>query len=194
MAIKEIVIVMCGGLFFLLACETKKRANQKYFDFDSLISEQVAVLGNRKIGLEKFTFFNSISLDTMYFPSAKNLTLELEIFRQLDVVNKSVGRKGVLTQNSLSDNHSNLKINRLTSNSTPIKEIKIFYLNKPEKLRKIEALISENNILSRFERKLVMEFEEKNGKPMLSSYAINGVEKMIFRDSIRFEIKSKITP
>jgi hypothetical protein len=71
--------------------------------------------------------------------------------------------------------------------------LKIFYLDVPSKIRRIEALYQEENSLLKGSRFLVMEFEEINNNLVLTSFSIEGGQKMFLGDSVKFSVKGTVT-
>ena len=69
---------------------------------------------------------------------------------------------------------------------------KIYYQDIPSKLRKIEALYQQDNALLKTRRKLTMEFTDLYDKNILTSYSIDGTQKMFVGDSIRFTINCAV--
>ena len=92
------------------------------------------------------------------------------------------------------DEKSNLLIRRFATNrNIPIAELKFYYYKEMKNLKKIEAIYRQANALYSTTRRLVLEFEEIRGIPVLNAYAIDGSQKMILSDSMKFSVQAKIT-
>ena len=180
-------------LFFLaIACTQEQKSIQKYFDFDGLIDDQISQLSQRGRVLEKVAAMARDQTDSTFLPSVKGWESELEIFRDLEMINKPAYRDVYRIEDPLEDTKSNLKIRRYVASSAPLHLINFYYQNEFTRLKKIEAYITEKNLLYATSRTLVMEFEEEDGKPQLIRYSMNGFQKMVFSDTVRFSVQGQV--
>jgi hypothetical protein len=160
------------------------------FNIDSLLHEQIIILSTSHAALHKQATINDVHQDTTFVPADSTAwAKELDIFSEIARINKPINQGNYETLDNIADPTSNLTIRTLsTSKSLPIVYLKTFYLNSPDKLRKIEALYRQDNSLLTSKRKLVMEFSDTYNKSILTSYSIDGVQKMLIGDSIHFTI------
>ncbi|MEQ1584645.1 MAG: hypothetical protein ABL895_02110 [Cyclobacteriaceae bacterium] len=189
-------------LFFLtvvIACVSCNQTNLKYdkpyFDFDSLINTQVAELVKANASLSK-----TVSLDgrsdqsTMKIDSAI-LAHELDVFRQLDVINKPLYRDAYEILDGEKDRRSNLIVRQYKSkNPSPVPFVNFYYQNDFLHLKKMESYYVENNTLYSTKRQLQLEFDDTSGKLLLSRYILTGTQKMILSDSVKFSIEGSFLP
>lgn len=189
-------------LFFLIiviACVSCNQSNLKYdkpyFDFDSLINMQIASLVKVNASLSK-----TVSLDgkcdqsTMKTDSAI-LAHELDVFRQLDVINKPLYRDAYAISDGEKDSRSNLLIRRYKSkNASPVPFVNFYYQNDFYHLKKIESYYVENNTLYLTKRTLQLEFDDTSGTLLLNRYELTGTQKMILSDSVKFSIAGSFLP
>ena len=61
-----------------------------------------------------------------------------------------------------------------------------------DRVRKIEAEYNARNALYKSTRLLTLEFEEVEGKSRLTSYAVDGGQKMFLDDSVQYTIDAAI--
>jgi len=125
---------------------------------------------------------------------------ELDIFRQLESVNKPVNRSLYAVEKS-SDAKSNLEVKTFMGKpepgkkkvEMPVKYLKVYYQNTPDNIRKIEAQYDESNTLYTGSRFLKMEFQQVYNKTVLTSYSITGGQKMFMGDSVSYNISAFVT-
>ncbi len=190
------------SLFFLIAViacvscnQTNLKYDKPYFDFDSLINTQVAELVKANASLSK-----TVSLDgrsdrsTMKIDSAI-LAHELDVFRQLDVINKPLYRDAFEISDGEKDSRSNLIVRKYKSkNPSPVPFVNFYYQNDFLHLKKIESYYVENNTLYSTKRQLQLDFDDTSGKLLLSRYVLTGTQKMILSDSVKFSIEGSFLP
>lgn len=161
--------------------------------FDSLWREQVSALAEAKAELTKEVLMNGAVEKKSFIPKDTTAWMnELEIFQQLRAINKPVNIDSYVETIS-DDSLSNLKIRSLVSQKEiPLKELRVYYLNTQDKIRRIEAVINERNALYKSARTLSLTFSELNNKTILTSYSIQGGQHMILGDTVQFDIQSTI--
>ncbi len=179
-------------LFLLLTCSQEQKSTQKYFDFTGLIEDQVSQLSQRCRVLDKTAAMGDEKSDSTFLPSLSGWATELEIFRDLELINKPTFKGEYVITDPLDDTKSNLKIREYAATTAPVPSIKFYYQDQFERLRKIEAAVTERNLLYSTRRILVMEFDEEDGKPLLIRYSMTGLQKMVFSDTLRFSVIGQI--
>lgn len=187
------VVIFAGLIFGLSGCK-RERQPASFFPIDSLVTVQIQQLTRMKAGLFKEAVLSGETDTITYVP---NDTLawvkELDIFRELDIINKPVNKGSYLVDDGLFDPGSNLTVKAFTSlKKLPVVYLKIYYQENIDKPRKIEALYDEGNFLYHSARQLSLHFQQVDNKTVLTSYAIKGGQKMIFGDSVAFYIKGQI--
>jgi len=188
---RVLVSFICLLFFFVTSCSRSAAPRAGYFD--SLIVRQVALLSSSKAGLLKTAQIGLASDEATLTPDASVWENELDIFRQLDAFQKPAYSASYTRTDKLRDPASNLLIRLYQSKGkVPVKELKFFYHREFKNLKKIEALYAEENSLYHGERKMLLEFDEINGVPVLSAYGIRGIQKMILGDTIHFAIQGTI--
>ncbi|WP_160143619.1 hypothetical protein [Chryseolinea soli] len=185
----------------LFSCQTGKNKTVALYNADSLITTQVAYLSQHKARLHKITKLGDIESEAATIPnSVKDWENELDIFRQLESVNKPVNRRLYAVERS-SDVKSNLEVKSFIGQpelgkkevEMPVKYLKVFYQNTPDNIRKIEAQYDESNTLYTGSRFLKMEFQQVYNKTVLTSYSITGGQKMFMGDSVSYNISAFVT-
>jgi len=183
--------VACGVL--LISCNQKSlKYDKPYFDFDSLVNNQVQQMAWAKVSLRKKIFLNGKQDSAIFLPDTTQWKHELDAFQQLDLINKPLF-KGNYEASDQQDDHSNLVVRALTTKmKSPVPEVKFFYQDGQKKLKRIESVFNESNVLYSTSRKLTLEFEEQQGVALISKYRVQGFQKMILSDSVAFSIDGKL--
>ena len=184
-------ILFCLLLFNLASCKNSSKQAETYFD--SLIVAQVKYLSSTNPSLTKTAKMNGEEDNSTSHPDSTIWKSELDIFRQLALFERASYRHIYQLEDGLNDQKSNLLIKKYsTKELVPIPELKFYYYKELKNLKRIEAIYQQHNALYTTTRQLVMEFDEVKGKSVLSAYAMDGSEKMILSDSVKFSVHSKI--
>ena len=180
-------------VILLFSCNQKNlKYDKPYFDFDSLVNNQVQQIASAKASLIKKTFLKGKRDSTILLPDTAQWKHELDAFQELDIINKPLF-KGNYQSKDQEDDHSNLLVRSfVTKMKSPVPEIKFFYQDGNMKLKRIESVFNESNVLYSTSRKLTLEFEEQQGSAMISKYKVQGLQKMILSDSVAFSIEGKL--
>ncbi|CAN5160664.1 hypothetical protein BH09BAC3_BH09BAC3_17390 [soil metagenome] len=181
-----LLLVLAGG------CVQKKEPVEKFFDFKELLDEQTDLLSQHGRSLDKTSYVMNQNSDTTFVPSNYVWKTELELFQQLEEFNKPIYKSEYRIEDAIKDTRSNLKIRQYISERAPIRSMKFYYHEDFAHLKKIEATIHQNNLLYTNGLVLVMEFEDEDGKPLLSRYTMNGFQKMMLRDSVHYSLEGQV--
>jgi len=184
-----IVLILIGSL---VSCSEGKKTKALY-PIDSLLQAQANYLSARKAHLKKIVLLGGkeeeISLSPKDIIAWRN---ELEIFTALDVINKPINRSYYSIED-LSDSRSNLKVKAsTTTEDLPVRYIKIYYYQSPNKLRRLEAQFKESNSLYTSLRDLTMDFQQFGDTIVLTSYNIVGGQKMLLDDTVQYHITGSL--
>jgi hypothetical protein len=180
-------------LLALIACQGKKEKQANHYSIDSLLTAQVTLLSSSKAVLVKQAAINGSKDSSRYTPTnSMAWATELAVFYEANAINKPLYRNEYEVSES-KDPNSNLLVRQFTAKKElPISELKIYYLETPARVKKIEAWYHEQNSLYATARKLVLNFQDYNNKPRLISYSISGDQKMIADDSTAISISGTI--
>jgi hypothetical protein len=180
-------------VLLVVSCNRQNiKYDKPYFDFDSLVQIQIHRLANSKAILTKKTSLSGGKDSTVLTPDTTQWKHELDAFQQLDIINKPLF-KGNYHSTDREDDHSNLLVRAYaTKMKSPVAEVKFFYQDGYKKLKRIESAFKESNVLYSTSRKLELEFEEQEGVAMISKYRVQGFQKMILSDSVKFSIEGKL--
>jgi hypothetical protein len=181
-------------IVLMAACTRPNKTEATHFNIDSLLNKQVVDLWSLKASLTKEGNIGETKQDTLL--TALDTTRwrkELDIFTEIGLINKPAYRVLYTMKDGLADASSNLTIREFeTTHELPVRYLKLFYLDDLQKLRKVEALIRQENALLKTQRKLVMEFSDVYNKNVLTSYSIEGGQKMLAGDSVHFTLNGTV--
>lgn len=175
----------------LSSCEKTSAVKNNYVD--SLITANVDNLIKSEAKLMKVAVVGSKSDTATVKPDSLTWQNELDVFRQIGAFQKHAYRDAYKIEDGLKDPQSNLSVKEYRATSdVPVPIVRFFYYSSLDRLKKIEANVKESNTLYSATRKLVLEFEDRRGKAVLTSYSLNGIQRMILSDSLGYSIEGKI--
>jgi len=180
--------VLSAMLLALASCTGKPAATQStFYNIDSLVSAQIRSLRSRE--LNKTVSIGEKQEQTRITPVTTQWKNELEIFRLIAQVNKPSFRDAYVVTD-VRDTNSNLMVREIKAQrEVPVSLMKLFYLRTPDDLRKIEATVVEENAVYSNSRLLVLELARNHE---LHSYRVEGFQKMVMSDSVRFVIEGTV--
>jgi hypothetical protein len=190
------VFFLFVGSAFLFACsQSNQQYDKAYFDFDSLINEQVTGLMNVDATLHKRATINGKTDSTSFFVDSLNLSNELDVFRQLDLINKPLYRNSYEIKDGEKDTRSNLLVRSYTAKApSPVPFVKFYYQASTQEVKKIESVFHEANALYDTRRNLTLLFDDSRGSHLLSGFQLRGTQKMILSDSVSFLVSVTFAP
>lgn len=182
------------ALSLCLGC-VEQRVSDKpvLFSISELIDEQILQLQQEGDSVTKVAEVDGKQSGRRFLPTAESWGAELDIYRQLDLVNKTIYESEFHQAGPLEDPKSNLQIQEFSSETAPLSLLLVYYQESVNRVRKIEGVLKESNPLYTSWKKLTLEFEETGGKASLTSYGIEGFQKVAFRDTVRFSIRVHIS-
>lgn len=174
----------------LFGCSRQQPTQKTFYDIDSLITLQLK-------SLDGYTLSKSVEIDrkkeeTTFVPDSLQWVNELDIFRQLDQLNKASFRDAYVVTDTR-DANSNLMVREVkATRPVPVSLVRFYYLRNPEDLRRIEAEWTEENPLYVNKRNMTMELERFNDVHLVHRYRIEGFQKMVMSDSVHFVIAGEV--
>jgi hypothetical protein len=186
----KLLAIVVSSILLFSSCDKQTRTTIKYYNIDSLLKQQVFYLSATQAKLIKEVRLADKIDTTITSLSDSSLWLtELDAFTQLADMNKPINSGVYKVEDQLQDTGSNLTIKSFTgSNELKVEYLKLYYQDSVSKIRKIEALVQDENPLYKHTRKLTMEFQIINNKPILTNYTIQGLQKMFLSDAVDFSI------
>ena len=174
-------------------CTTENQTTDALFNIDSVIHEQIDYFLERRVEIRKKAVLNGVEKITTVHPKdSSDWSEELAIFLELDVINRPINRTAYKVED-VADRESNLRIKLFTAtDELPVKVLRIYYYKTMAQIRKIEAEYIAENSLYASNRFLNLEFENILGKATLTSYGVDGGQKMFLDDSVQYTIDANI--
>jgi hypothetical protein len=187
----RVLIFICPWFFLLFSCNrTNQQYDKPYFDFDSLVQAQVAELVKARSTIKKKSVINGKADDSSYVPDSVKIANELDVFRQLDLINKPLYKSMYEIRDGEKDIKSNLLVRTyLAKIPSPVPFVKFYYQPSPPILKKIESVFQEHNPLLDTRRTLMLAFDDGNGSVLISGYQMSGTQKMILNDTVHFSVE-----
>jgi len=190
---RVIAVLFSIGLV-VSGCRQQVVKEKRYLNVDSLVSSQIDYLNHSKASLTKEAAIGDKTSVSTTLPDSTLWSHELDVFRQLDLINRPTYRDAYLVTDRLKDAKSNLLIKSYEAKAgSPVPYLRLYYMETPLRLKRLEALYQETNSLYNSQRKLTMYFEGEPGKPYLKSYSIEGDQKLMLSDSVHYTIRAEIT-
>lgn len=187
-----------SGVFILCAllvggCRTQGSSQAGLLAIDSLLSAQAMTLSAQDAALTKQVTLNAKDETTSDAKmDSSEWSREWEAFGVLNALNKPVNRN-FYELNDARDTRSNLTVRSFTTaQDLPLKFVRLYFQGKLSALRRIEALYESTNGLYETRKNLVMEFQDVRGTALVTAYTIEGGQKMLFDDSLRYSIRGQV--
>lgn len=179
----------------LSSCGHKRSDPKYYYAMDSILNKQTKFLANSKAKLTKKASIDGENETKSYTPKSDTAwAYELDIFAELNDINKPANAGKYRTEEGVKDMNSNLLIYTIESTEKlPVVFLKVYYLDNLSNIRRIEGLYREESSLLKNSRQLSMEFQNINNKIVLTSYSIAGGQKMLLGDTVQFSVNGMVT-
>jgi hypothetical protein len=155
---------------------------------DSLVHMQAARLARSKAVLLKSGSMDGVmSVGEREVPDSARWNSNLEVF-------------AVYYPSAWSDAHreltfdpgSNLDVERFVFRQGPLADLRVYSLKPGLRYHRIEIHYRDSNPLLYDERRMTMNFGERDGSALLESYRVIGTSKMPLKDTIHYRVEGRI--
>jgi hypothetical protein len=181
------ILVLCISF----ACSKLEPVDvEAYYDVDSLMNAQYELLATSGAKIRKYSTVNQHTDTTVITPDSAQWMSELNVFKKANI-NKPLLRGEYEVSRKAEDKGEVITYTALKPEDVYVKSLKI-YKNSELKLRKIEALVAEENPVYGSQRKLNLWFSLHNDREVISKYEITGKQKMILKDTVSLDLVSEI--
>ena len=161
-----------------------------YYNVDSLIRSQVALLDSKRPSLEKRAWLKDEPDTITFSPDSAEWGRELEIFLQIDL-NKPVLRDAYTVSNETGPEGEKI-VAYIAKEAEDVQVDTLALYFQGDRLRKIVGSYRENSVLFDTFRKVVLQFEDFEDGVRVRAYQIDGAQKMILQDTVRYRIDAWI--
>lgn len=163
-----------------------------FYDINGLIDEQVKILDSISPSILKKAILNGKEEVTNLTPiDSATWAKELIIFKSADI-NRSILSDSYEIAESLDSNSKKILYTSKYPEKTNVEKLSILLGIADQNPIQIHATVDNRNELFDSAKKLQMHFITKNGILLLSSYNIEGSQKMISKDSTTYLIEAEI--
>ena len=182
----------------LISCNTDAPQTRisEYYNLDSLVNSQINLLSADQVTVQKKVTLDGENEEISSELSKEQWKDELKLFVDADMNVPSLS--GVYEcKCGMNDKYSNLLIDKYFpkngKDKSRIRLFEVYYFEEISKVRKILIEEKEENELYFSSRRLVMNFEINQNRMMLSSWTIEGLQKLLFKDTVSYIVEGKVS-
>jgi len=183
-----VLILMIGAC--VPTVEKKQTAIDEYYDINGLIDRQVRLLDSISPSLSKWAFIDDTEEKGKITPPDSTWEEELSIFKSMDI------NKPLLLDSyeRVVDDLGEEKVISLISKSPKSTNVDtlVISMKKSNQPARIYAYLSNQNTLFKTSKNMEIIFKEYQKRHVLESYTIHGWQKMLTKDTTKFDIKARI--
>ncbi|MCE2935407.1 MAG: hypothetical protein ACK5V5_10755 [Cyclobacteriaceae bacterium] len=163
-----------------------KRGQRPLYNFDSLLAAQ----GTQPRYITKITRVNQVVDSVVLTLTAGDWQKELAVFKKLQAVNRSAYRDQYVMR-EYDDPRSNLTVREYHGRHAPVGILRLYFLDRPQRIQKIEAIHREKSFFFSAERQFRLQFESP-GAARLSGFGQQGGQKVFWGDTTLFDIQVRM--
>lgn len=162
------------------------RAQRPLYNFDSLLAAQ----GTQPHYVTKITRVNEAVDSVVLTLNAADWQKELAVFQKLQAVNRPAYRDQYVMR-EYDDPRSNLTVREYHAPHAPVGILRLYFLDRPQRIQKIEAIHREKSFFFSAERQFRLQFESP-GAARLSGFGQQGGQKVFWGDTTLFDIQVRM--
>lgn len=182
---------------FAIGCRPVENTGERYYNLDSLLQAQTQLLIATKASLTKSAWLGGVKETKKFSPDSIGWVEEFGTLSELALINKPIYR-GLYSVSDERDSKSNLRVLTYSvkeadkTNKAPVRNVMIYYLGSLDKIKRIVGVYQEANELYHGSHQLSIELQDIYNKTIITSYSIEGHQKMILADSVDFTIEGQV--
>ncbi|NVO83996.1 hypothetical protein [Hymenobacter terrestris] len=180
-----LLLTACGPATDAPAPNEALRQHTSYFNLPAFLSEQSTALNRRKPTVEKQVLLRDGGLETERL-TPTDWAKELQIFQQADIDKPAL--RGLYLVDSVATRDGLLRrtYRRRPGVEQPVRQLLV--ISRDGQVQQVRATVSQDNPLVYSAKTL--ELDSPNGQ--LKSYHVQGVQKLILFDSVRYAVRGTI--
>ena len=184
------------GLFALLvglaACERPappaSTEQSAFFDLTGYLQEQTARLQQEQPPVLKSVIAKGQPTETMQM-EAMDWEKELAIFQELDLSRPALRDFYTEERHTLPNGSTVSVFTKDAEAAAPVDQLQLT-VSPAQKLERLEAVVLEENMLFYSKRNISLDADPGSGN--LTSYRVEGVQKLVFGDSLRYRVDANL--
>jgi len=178
--------------FVVCSCGPNKKLKtaNSYFDINGLIDLQVKMLDSISPVLFKKAIIDGKTENSEFTPNDSTWSREFMVFRSADINKPTLINRYNIIENKSNDGRKTIFYISKERSKTLVDSLSIVFFPGNQKPSKIHAILSHDNALFSNEKTLDIYFTPDGN--LISSYKIQGWQKMISKDSSAYFVESTI--
>ncbi len=158
---------------------------------DSLVEAQAGWLSEERAILTKEALVDGKSSGVLnQTPDLLQWKENLEILSAVDPARIGRGGEYQLQRNADPSSNLTLQIYRFGEGG-PLREFDI-YTDESGRLKRLRVYCRQSSSIDYSDRIVEMDFDERSGVDLLTSYSVTGVTKIVMKDSVRYRLAGRI--
>lgn len=172
-----------------IGCGGEVRRDNQLFNIDSLLNAQVALLDKtRAQGIKQATVDGK--RDSAIVSGSQQWQVELEVFRELDMINRPANREQYEMKVTTTDS---LKTVSYQPRDGSKKLITLMITYGPDSsLRRIEAAHENRTAIFSTHSSMYLAFADHKGASLLSTYRLSGSQHLLLGDSVAYILEGTV--
>lgn len=176
----------------LSACEnvqTQKMSEKPYFDLNGLLQKQIILLDSLRPEVSKITLIDGVEEAQKTKFDSLDWLREMEIFFEVDINEPILRDAYKLEEKNIGDSIRLFSYQAVDKENLEIEFLDVYYPDDKELPSRISAVFTEKNALYGSKRSLQLNFGDIEGQHVLEGYSIKGIQKMLLKDTIFYEVE-----
>ncbi|MEJ8758333.1 hypothetical protein WG947_15070 [Pontibacter sp. H259] len=184
------IALVGAALFILAACEQPVPRNPDAIDYDvaGYVQQQIDRLQARQPAVLKSVKTENEPSETIQLEKL-DWAEELAVFEQADINKPTLREYYIRTEQPLPDGGREVIYQKKEDAKAPVERLYL-QLSVENRLKKMEATLLDENLLFYSKRKAILDTNLQTGN--IEAYTIDGVQKLIFGDSLHFTVQANL--
>jgi len=186
------IALVVSAIFILAACEQPVPRSSAGPDADyhvaAYVQQQIDYLQKTQPAVLKSVKTENEPAETLQVDNL-DWAEELSVFADADITKPTLREYYTSEKQELPDGSTTIVYTKKPDNKAPVDRLYL-QLSPDQRLLHLEATLLDENLLFYSRRKAILDANPQTGN--LESYQINGVQKLIFGDSLHYSIQANL--